>query len=593
MKLYLFLIPILLSAQQVDYNRQVMNKPTLTTINGGSLPSSGSITKIDGSGHLAAAVSGTDYAAPGSFTLPFLRATTDCGLTMNGTTDDTTALSNCINALPAGGGTIVFPIGVSIISNLVITRNNVHLLGQGNRTTWSSDVGSTVFKYGTSATVGGFVLKFSGTGGYTNVNSSIEKITFDGNERAATGVWLLDTFMFYANRFTIDHYQNGYGLVVEGTGITTTPRCGDGSGAIILDNYYIWGSTGSGGIQFGNYNYDVCSIKSGKAFIETDMRPPRHGIFAYFLDSSTFADTTFGSLNALTVSSISCTSNVCTITTPVPHNLRSPQGIHIRSSTPQLRGNFAATSTGTYTMTISVPIPDGSYTATSLGTTSLELGSSTCPTVGKGCAWDNGFGYILTDTGLYEWQNPGTTSSRNTITQWNWTETTGGDPWYANPGSLNAYDMQGNFWNAKFKTQVKFNPVRPTTYGLTFGSGAIQDYGVGIDFASANPVTSIGYYPLRLFNNTFVATRNAANTQDMVLLGANSSNQIIIGSVFNPSGTRAVFVNQPQLNSAVPPACDATTRGTLNYLAGGGGVKDSVQVCGKDAGDSFSWRTLW
>jgi len=41
------------------------------------------------------------------------------------------------------------------------------------------------------------------------------------------------------------------------------------------------------------------------------------------------------------------------------------------------------------------------------------------------------------------------------------------------------------------------------------------------------------------------------------------------------------------------PTCDSTTRGTVWVDFGGAGVKDDVQVCTKDAGDAYAWRTLY
>ena len=49
-----------------------------------------------------------------------------------------------------------------------------------------------------------------------------------------------------------------------------------------------------------------------------------------------------------------------------------------------------------------------------------------------------------------------------------------------------------------------------------------------------------------------------------------------------------------RLNTATArPTCDATIRGTFWITQGGGGVKDSVEVCAKDAADTFAWRTLF
>ena len=48
-----------------------------------------------------------------------------------------------------------------------------------------------------------------------------------------------------------------------------------------------------------------------------------------------------------------------------------------------------------------------------------------------------------------------------------------------------------------------------------------------------------------------------------------------------------------QLTSHVRPACDVAHRGLLNYLAGGTGVKDTVEICLKDATDAYSWKTIY
>jgi hypothetical protein len=42
-----------------------------------------------------------------------------------------------------------------------------------------------------------------------------------------------------------------------------------------------------------------------------------------------------------------------------------------------------------------------------------------------------------------------------------------------------------------------------------------------------------------------------------------------------------------------PPACASGYGGLIWYIAGATGVKDAVQVCAKDAGNTFAWRTLY
>lgn len=39
------------------------------------------------------------------------------------------------------------------------------------------------------------------------------------------------------------------------------------------------------------------------------------------------------------------------------------------------------------------------------------------------------------------------------------------------------------------------------------------------------------------------------------------------------------------------PACDATTRGSFWYDAGGAGVADTFEICSKSAADAYAWRS--
>jgi hypothetical protein len=54
-----------------------------------------------------------------------------------------------------------------------------------------------------------------------------------------------------------------------------------------------------------------------------------------------------------------------------------------------------------------------------------------------------------------------------------------------------------------------------------------------------------------------------------------------------------VTIRQLQIETNAPPTCNAASRGQLNYLAGGVGVKDTVQICAKDASDVYAYRTLY
>jgi hypothetical protein len=48
-----------------------------------------------------------------------------------------------------------------------------------------------------------------------------------------------------------------------------------------------------------------------------------------------------------------------------------------------------------------------------------------------------------------------------------------------------------------------------------------------------------------------------------------------------------------RLEASSTPKCDAAHRGQLNYIAGGRGVKDIVQICTKAADDTYDWRAIY
>jgi hypothetical protein len=54
-----------------------------------------------------------------------------------------------------------------------------------------------------------------------------------------------------------------------------------------------------------------------------------------------------------------------------------------------------------------------------------------------------------------------------------------------------------------------------------------------------------------------------------------------------------VNVKSLTLDTQAAPTCDAAHRGQFNYVAGGSGVKDIVQVCAKDVANAYAWRTIY
>ncbi len=62
-------------------------------------------------------------------------------------------------------------------------------------------------------------------------------------------------------------------------------------------------------------------------------------------------------------------------------------------------------------------------------------------------------------------------------------------------------------------------------------------------------------------------------------------------TIFRMDGTTGLpqWVN----NGSAKPTCALATRGGVWYFPGGAGVKDTFEVCGKDAADAYAWRVIY
>jgi hypothetical protein len=110
-------------------------------------------------------------------------------------------------------------------------------------------------------------------------------------------------------------------------------------------------------------------------------------------------------------------------------------------------------------------------------------------------------------------------------------------------------------------------------------------------------------------NNTFIGYQSGPGTNiqlsNATAIGSNAlvsaSNALVLGdsSVSVGIGT-SIPTAKLDVNGGVrlnttegKPSCDATTRGTFWFTQGGAGVKDSAEVCAKDSGNAYAWRTLY
>jgi hypothetical protein len=83
-------------------------------------------------------------------------------------------------------------------------------------------------------------------------------------------------------------------------------------------------------------------------------------------------------------------------------------------------------------------------------------------------------------------------------------------------------------------------------------------------------------------------------TPDVTVLTMLSGGQVGIGTTSVASGQKLEVNGGVALVTATAkPSCSVTTRGTFWVAQGGAGVKDAVEVCAKDAADTYAWRTIY
>jgi len=137
-------------------------------------------------------------------------------------------------------------------------------------------------------------------------------------------------------------------------------------------------------------------------------------------------------------------------------------------------------------------------------------------------------------------------------------------------------------------------------YGLTTGIGnIIIGYKAGYD-STYSPTT--GSYNILIGYNSWTLAKTTSNFLNIggLIFGTNLSNAVntvSTGSVgigtTNP-GEKLEVNGGIRLNTTTAkPTCDATHQGTLWFTQGATGVKDTLEVCAKDATDAYAWRTLY
>ncbi|MGC9046813.1 MAG: hypothetical protein ACP5IC_01710 [Minisyncoccia bacterium] len=137
-------------------------------------------------------------------------------------------------------------------------------------------------------------------------------------------------------------------------------------------------------------------------------------------------------------------------------------------------------------------------------------------------------------------------------------------------------------------------------YRITTGLGNIAiGYRAGYD-TTYSPTT--GSYNILLGYNAWTPATTTSNFLNIggLIFGTNlstttnavSSGNVGIGTI--GPGEKLEVNGGIRLNTTdAKPTCDSFHRGTLWFTQGGAGVKDTLEVCAKDATDTYGWRTIY
>jgi len=307
----------------------------------------------------------------------------------------------------------------------VSTVKNIYLEGAGasmapeDSVISSGVLGLTTLRYkSTGANApGSYVIRFAGPiwGG------GVRNLMIHGATRAFVGIRMTHTFgtvlQDVALRYMSDNGSVAdHAIVVEAQAtnnaadsIPGDPRCGNGAGQNFFDNIAIMPNGGlSGGIRLGDTNFDVCSNKFGKMWIEYGGYPSSHAIQIVQSDSNNFADVSARPATGVGVSGIQVTSGVARITTSSAHAMPagSIHGIWVAGATncaatavTALQGNFRGTYVDSTHIDYPAPgVSNGAYCASSVGGVGVQIN-------------DNGnnagetFGHVHADNGVISLNN--------------------------------------------------------------------------------------------------------------------------------------------------------------------------------------------
>lgn len=137
--------------------------------------------------------------------------------------------------------------------------------------------------------------------------------------------------------------------------------------------------------------------------------------------------------------------------------------------------------------------------------------------------------------------------------------------------------VTSNAVNAKLK-------LDHSTNGNGFGS-QIQFSGGGSDHFFMGTNRTGGAYYMDLENSSGTKVWNVPESTLNFIVGVNANTDTNAAKMQVQDGVQWIY-------SAARPTCDSTHRGVVWYVAGGGGVADTFEVCYKNSADVYGWSQL-
>jgi hypothetical protein len=131
-----------------------------------------------------------------------------------------------------------------------------------------------------------------------------------------------------------------------------------------------------------------------------------------------------------------------------------------------------------------------------------------------------------------------------------------------------------------------------TTTGLMLSNDGVINWNAGGGGMTATIASCTN--PILIDNASYTVADlscTASGTPNTICGLRTASGAGFIGDSYNSGPPIALKIGP--FVTGQQPTCSVTHRGTFWVMAAAGGLKDTVQVCAKDAGDAYAWRSIY